>query len=123
MVNRAPVIHRRPHRDLIRVSGWSLRGVDHDGDRSSTTRRTSATPVQVLLARSDRARPRGWLVCDILDYEPWEPPVPLKNADGEYFETDPSVWTNGRVYWAQGVRRILEDRYDLILAAASAAAP
>jgi hypothetical protein len=65
----------------------------------------------------------GRLVCDILDYEPWEPPVPLKDVDGQYFEADPRVWTNGRVYWAQGVRRILEDRYDLILAAASAAAP
>jgi hypothetical protein len=49
--------------------------------------------------------------------------VPLKDVDGEYFEADPTVWTNGRVYWAQGVRRILEDRYDSILAAASAAAP
>lgn len=49
--------------------------------------------------------------------------MPLKNANGEYFEADPNVWTNGRVYWAQGVRRILEDRYDLILGAALAAAP
>jgi hypothetical protein len=63
------------------------------------------------------------LVCDILDHEPWDPAVPLKDADGEYFEADPGVWANGRVCWAQGVRRILEDRYDAILAAGSAAVP
>ena len=60
-------------------------------------------------------------MCDILDHEPWDAPVPLKDSDGEYIVADLRVWTNSRVYRAKGVLRIHGDRYDAILAAASAA--
>jgi hypothetical protein len=123
MVNRAPVT------DMTTAQGFhtSIRMVaTRRGSRretgSSTTPRTSGTPVRVSSARSDRAPPRGGS-CATSSTMSRGTPVQLKGSDGEYFEADPRVWTNSRVYWAQGVRRILEDRYDAILATASAAAP
>ncbi len=55
-------------------------------------------------------------VCEVLDWQPFEPTLALKDEDG-YFEVDPGATTS--VYWAQGVRRISEVGYERIVSAAS----
>lgn len=56
----------------------------------------------------------GHLICEILDYAPFESYVGLKDDAGNYFEADVE---NGKenVYWAQGVRPIRDVSFDEIL--------
>lgn len=47
----------------------------------------------------------GRLVCDILDYVSFPATVPLKDpSTGTYFESDPTFWKTGNIYWSQGAR-------------------
>lgn len=65
----------------------------------------------------------GRLVCEVLDYHPFDDTVPLRNSNGDQYEADPATWSKGNVYWAQGVRPIAEDRFESILLAAGQIAP
>lgn len=56
----------------------------------------------------------GRWICDILQYKPFGMPVPLKAVDGFYFEAQPDIGKED-VYFAQGVRAITEERFELLL--------
>lgn len=58
---------------------------------------------------------QGRLVCEILDHRPFLAPVPIRDSSGAQYEADSSIWSEGNVYWAQGVRRIAEDRFERIV--------
>ncbi|MCM3533987.1 DUF3883 domain-containing protein [Cellulosimicrobium funkei] len=66
---------------------------------------------------------QGRLVCEILDYEPFVKTVPLRDSSGAQYEADPGTWSNGNVYWAQGVRPLAQDRFEQITGTAEDLAP
>lgn len=61
----------------------------------------------------------GRLICTVDNVNYFDEPVPLKDANGDYYEADPAFWRD-KVYWGQGVRPLTNERFDEILAAASA---
>jgi hypothetical protein len=61
----------------------------------------------------------GRLICDILDYRPFENPLPFKDGIGGYLE--PAGSRKG--YYQPGVRTIPDSVFDGILAAAALAPP
>ncbi|HWL76090.1 protein NO VEIN domain-containing protein [Microbacterium sp.] len=73
-----------------------------------------------VIGRVVPSRNPGRSVCEILDWQPFDPPVPLKDPDGEYFEVDREAG-KANVYWAQGVRSLTESSFERIVAAADAA--
>lgn len=56
------------------------------------------------------------LLAAVHDVELFDDVVPIRDANGDYFETGSTTGTN----WANGVRRVDDPRYDAIMAAASA---
>lgn len=56
-------------------------------------------------------------ICQILDYQEFATPVPLKAADGHYFEAQVELGKTN-VYWSQGVRTITLSAFVSILGAA-----
>ncbi len=54
----------------------------------------------------------GRLICEIENYVVFSEPVPLKDADGSYFEAKPGV---PAPYWSQGVRPISLAAYEQIV--------
>jgi len=61
----------------------------------------------------------GRLICDVLSVRRFHEPVSLKDAEGSYYEADPTFWRD-RVYWGQGVRPLSDRRLDAILSTAYA---
>lgn len=57
----------------------------------------------------------GRLVCEILDYQPFEDYVPLKDKAGSYHEADMQYWSTGNIYWSQGVRPLSNARFEAIV--------
>jgi hypothetical protein len=61
----------------------------------------------------------GRLICDILDYRPFDAPRPFKDAVGDYLEPEGSR----RGYYQPGVRTIPDAIFDAILVRAAATPP
>jgi hypothetical protein len=59
----------------------------------------------------------GHFVCEILDYEPFENPVPLKNEFGDAIESEPG--SGKSVYYSQGVRPLSWPAFQAILGTAT----
>lgn len=57
----------------------------------------------------------GLLMADILGFEPFVPPVPFKDEEGRYFERRAERESG---YYRQGARRITDEEFAAILAAA-----
>ncbi|MFV4913048.1 DUF3883 domain-containing protein [Microbacterium lacticum] len=75
-----------------------------------------------LVGRVAPSAVAGRSVCEILDWQPFDPPLPLKDEGGDYFEVDREAG-QANVYWAQGVRTLTEAAFQRIVAATTVSGP